>query len=211
MQLLPHSDALNARAMERYMKNQFSFMGIKSELRRQLSQYVWRSDKRYKNIDVDFVRHCFSDDYREMLYVATDYLWVMKSYLQKEDLALLKQLILQNSWWDSVDALQRLVVHLPLTEEEINEEMLLWSKDKNLWLRRVSIIFQLSLKEKTNKTVLEKVIKNNIGSKAFFINKAIGWALRQYSKTNPEWVLSFIEENKEKLSTLSIREASKYL
>lgn len=211
MQLLPHSDALNARAMERYMKNQFSFMGIKSELRRQLSQYVWRSDKRYKNIDVDFVRHCFSDDYREMLYVATDYLWVMKSYLQKEDLALLKQLILQNSWWDSVDALQRLVVHLPLTEEEINEEMLLWSKDKNLWLRRVSIIFQLSLKEKTNKAVLEKAIKNNIGSKAFFINKAIGWALRQYSKTNPEWVLSFIEENKEKLSTLSIREASKYL
>lgn len=211
MQLLPHSDALNARAMERYMKNQFSFMGIKSELRRQLSQYVWRSDKRYKNIDVDFVRYCFSDDYREMLYVATDYLWVMKSYLQKEDLALLKQLILQNSWWDSVDALQRLVVHLPLTEEEINEEMLLWSKDKNLWLRRVSIIFQLSLKEKTNKTVLEKAIKNNIESKAFFINKAIGWALRQYSKTNPEWVLSFIEENKEKLSTLSIREASKYL
>lgn len=89
--------------------------------------------------------------------------------------------------------------------------MLLWSKEKDFWLRRIAIDYQLNRKEKTNKELLEKIIVNNLGSREFFINKAIGWSLREYSKTNPFWVKEFINKYKDKLDKLSIREASKYI
>lgn len=89
--------------------------------------------------------------------------------------------------------------------------MLKWSKDKNIWLRRVSIDHQLLRKEKNDTELLEKIIVNNFGSNEFFINKAIGWALRDYSKTNKEWVSNFIKKYNNNLSSLSIREGSKYL
>ena len=89
--------------------------------------------------------------------------------------------------------------------------MLEWSKDKDFWIRRIAIDHQLGRKEKTNTELLEKIIINNFGSDEFFINKAIGWALRDYSKTNPEWVKDFINKYKSKMDKLSIKEASKYI
>ena len=89
--------------------------------------------------------------------------------------------------------------------------MLEWSKDNDIWVRRVAIDHQLGRKEKTNTVLLEKILVNNFGSDELFINKAIGWALRDYSKTNPEWVREFINKYKDKMSNLSIREASKYI
>ncbi len=89
--------------------------------------------------------------------------------------------------------------------------MLTWSLDEDIWLRRIAIDHQLPRKEKTNTTLLEKIILNNLGSDEFFINKAIGWSLREYSKTNPDWVINFIKNNKNKMSKLSIREGSKYI
>ena len=93
----------------------------------------------------------------------------------------------------------------------INNVLLEWSVDENIWLRRIAIDHQLLRKEKTNIELLKKIIENNFEQTDFFINKAIGWALRDYSKTNPEWVRNFIEKNKEKMAKLSIREASKYI
>ena len=84
-------------------------------------------------------------------------------------------------------------------------------KRGRFWLRRIAIDHQLNRKEKTNKELLEKIIVNNLGSSEFFINKAIGWSLREYSKTNPAWVKNFINRYKDKLDKLSIREASKYI
>ena len=89
--------------------------------------------------------------------------------------------------------------------------MLEWSKDSNIWLRRVAILYQLSLKEKVDEGLLEKILLANLGDNEFFINKAVGWALRDYSKFNPEWVKEFIENNKMNMANLSLREASKYL
>ena len=89
--------------------------------------------------------------------------------------------------------------------------MLEWSKDSNIWLKRVAILYQLSLKEKVDKQILERILVDNLGDSEFFINKAIGWALRDYSKYNPEWVREFIKKNKDNMASLSIREASKYI
>lgn len=100
---------------------------------------------------------------------------------------------------------------LALKEPNVNKILLEWSLDENIWLRRIAIDHQLLRKDKTNTELLAKILKNNLEQTEFFINKAIGWALRDYSKTNPEWVRNFIEENRENMAKLSIREAIKYL
>lgn len=114
-------------------------------------------------------------------------------------------------WWDTIDGLNRIIGHIGLKDERIQELMLTWSKDDDFWMRRIAINHQLGRKEKTNTQLLEQILVNNFGSSEFFINKAIGWSLRDYSKTNPEWVRHFIETYKNKMDALSIREASKYL
>ena len=93
----------------------------------------------------------------------------------------------------------------------MNAVLLDWSQSDNIWLRRVAIDHQLLRKEKTDTALLEQILRNNLGQTEFFINKAIGWALRDYSKTNPEWVKNFIRQHHGKMAPLSIREASKYL
>lgn len=86
-----------------------------------------------------------------------------------------------------------------------------WSTDEDFWIRRIAIDHQLCRKDKTNTQLLKEILVNNFGSSEFFINKAIGWSLRDYSKTNPEWVKNFVETYHDKMDKLSIREASKYL
>lgn len=89
--------------------------------------------------------------------------------------------------------------------------MLDWSQDENIWVRRVAINHQLLRKNQTNTILLKQILCNNLNDTEFFINKAIGWSLRDYSKTNPEWVRQFIQTHKEHMAPLSIREASKYI
>ena len=89
--------------------------------------------------------------------------------------------------------------------------MIDWSNDENIWLRRTAIEHQLGLKDKTNTGLLELVIVNSFGSHEFFVNKAIVWALRDYSKTDPEFVKGFINRHRDEMDSLSIKEASKYI
>ena len=89
--------------------------------------------------------------------------------------------------------------------------MIEWSQSENIWMKRTTIEHQLRLKEKTDTRLLEQIIVNSFGTDKFFINKAIGWALREYSKTNPKWVINFIERYKDQMDPLSIKESSKYI
>ena len=135
----------------------------------------------------------------------------MESYLTESDLLRLERLVVTKSWWDTVDILDRIVGSLVYDKPELGEIILQWSLSDNIWLRRVAIDHQLLRKEKTNVQLMEKILLNNLDQTEFFINKAIGWALRDYSKTNPEWVATFIEKNRKRMVELSIKEASKYL
>ncbi|MFP9075690.1 DNA alkylation repair protein, partial [Enterococcus faecalis] len=85
----------------------------------------------------------------------------------------------------TVDGLNKVVGGLTMTYPELSQKMLAWSKAENLWLRRIAIDHQLLRKEKTDRELLETILLNNLGSDEFFINKAIGWSLRDYAKTNP--------------------------
>lgn len=200
-----------AGPMSAYMRNKFGFLGIKSPLRKELSKEFIKESKKIKQIDWDFVNYLWDLPEREFQYLACDYLRENKKYLQEEDLDKLKHLVISKSWWDSVDSLDQTIGSINFPSKYIDEEMLKWSKDENFWLRRVAIDHQRPRKDKTNTILLEKILKNNLNQTEFFINKAMGWALREYSKTDKKWVSDFIENNRDGLSNLTIKEASKYL
>lgn len=197
--------------MSAYMRGKFEFLGINAPLRYALEKEYFKELKTSRKIDWDFVEILWKEEQREFQYIATDYLNNMKNYLKYEDLDKLYKLIKSKSWWDSVDNFPRLISKIVDIDKNTNTAMGKWSRDGNLWIRRVSIIYQLHRKDKTNEEFLKRNILNNLNGNEFFINKAIGWALRDYSKYNSAFVREFIDENRENLSTLSIKEASKYL
>ena len=210
-EMIRHKNEEQAQKMSKYMLNKFEYIGIKTPERRKIFKNFFKEYKNEEKIDWEFVNKCWENRYREFQYVAADYLKDKKDKLTIDDIPKLKQFILKKSWWDMIDNLDMTIGALALKDSNVNKILLEWSIDENIWLRRIAIDHQLLRKEKTNTELLEKILKNNLGQAEFFINKAIGWALRDYSKTNPEWVKNFIEKNKEKMAKLSIREASKYL
>lgn len=199
-----------AIAMEAYMRNQFKFLGITAPERKILTRDFLKTIDR-ATIDWEFVQQCWEKDEREFQYLAIAYLTKLKQRLTVEDIPRLRQLIVTKSWWDTIDSLDKLVGYVALHHPTVEATLLDWSIDDNIWLRRVAIDHQILRKEQTNPVLLEKIICHNFGQKEFFINKAIGWSLRDYSKTNPEWVKAFIARHQDQMAPLSIREASKYI
>ena len=210
-EMIRHKNEEQAQKMSKYMLNKFEYIGIKTPERRKIFKNFFKEYKNEEKIDWEFVNKCWENKYREFQYIAADYLKNMKDKLTIDDIPKFKQLILKKSWWDTIDNLDMTIGALGLKDSNVNKILLEWSIDENIWLRRIAIDHQLLRKEKTNTELLEKILKNNLGQAEFFINKAIGWALRDYSKTNPEWVKNFIEKNRENMAKLSIKEASKYL
>lgn len=202
---------LLAVSMERYMQDKFRFLGIRGATRTETYKKYFPDARKTKTIDWDFIESCWNKEEREFQYVVVYYLKAMQKFLKREDISRLKYLIVTKSWWDTVDLLAKVVGSLVIRIEGYDQIMLEWSKDSNIWLRRVAILHQLSFKEKVDEIILDKILVNNLGDSEFFINKAIGWALRDYSKSNPEWVTKFIEKNRENMANLSLREASKYI
>lgn len=206
-----NSNAENSLQMEKYMRNQFKFYGIKTKERRSLYKDLIKDDKKREKIDWDFLYRCFNDDYREINYLSLDYLQAMEKLLSFEDVEKLIPFVKTKQWWDSIDVIDTIIGNIGLKDTRIEELMLKWSTDEDFWVRRIAINHHRKRKEKTNTELLEKIIINNFGSDEFFINKAIGWSLREYSKVNPEWVKKFFDKYSDKMNSLSIREGSKYI
>lgn len=204
-------DKENAISMAKYMRNLFSFYGIPTPKRKAVYKDFLKEEKKLEKIDWELLDQCYQDLHREFQYFVCDYLLAMNKYLTFEDIPKLKQYITKKEWWDTIDCFDSVIGEIGLRDNRVEKLMLEWSKDKDHWLRRIAIDHQLNRKKKTNKELLEQIIVNNFGSEEFFINKAIGWSLREYSKTNPTWVKEFLDKYKDKLNKLSIREASKYI
>jgi 3-methyladenine DNA glycosylase AlkD len=203
--LASNADPIVAAGAQAYMKDNFMFFGIKAPKRRTLIKPFIAQLKKEKEINWDFVLECFDQDEREFQYTALDYLRKSHRKLLPEDLNKLRSLILSKSWWDSVDGLATEVGVLVMKSPDLKEEMRLWSVDQNLWIKRVSIIHQLKFQAQTDTALLAYCIQKNLYSKEFFINKAIGWALRAYGEIDPEWVQAFAEAHP--LAPLSRKEA----
>lgn len=201
----------NAGPMKKYMKDHFPFLGIKSPLRKELEKQFFKETEILKvPFNKDFVMGLWEKAEREFHYTAITYTGKFIKKLPKDMIPFLEKLITNKSWWDSVDSIAPLIGELARRYPEVIEETIDgWSIDDNFWLRRTAILFQLKYKQETNEDLLYDYIVKNSDSKEFFIQKAIGWALREYSKTNPVSVKAFIEGNQ--LAPLSVREGSKYL
>lgn len=200
-----------ARQLAGYMRNQFKFYGLHTPERRNIYHDFLLEEKKKKQIDWALLNQAWQDPYREMQYFVYDYLIAMKKHLTYGDINKIEYFVRSKQWWDTIDSLIKPIGDLGLKDAKIDNLMLDWSIDPNFWVRRVAIEHQLLRKTKMNTDLLAQIIKNNLNSREFFINKAIGWALRDYSKTDPEWVRQFIDENHDKMAKLSITEGSKYL
>lgn len=205
-------DEKKAIPMQNYMKNHFPFFGIKTpERRRAVKQFFEASGILKKDFQEGLVLDLWKKDEREYQYAALDYIEKSMKKLNIQHLPFLEQLITSKSWWDTVDMLApKPVGAIALKHPEVIAERIDgWAYGNHLWLRRSAILFQLKYKEHTDEALLYQYIEQNKGSKEFFIQKAIGWALREYSKTNPASVRTFIESTD--LPNLSVREGSKYI
>lgn len=208
---LAHQNPDNASDMKRYMKNNFEFLGIKTPERRALSRDFLREEAKAGGVDWALVDQLWALDYREFQYLAGDYLKKVQKWLTLADLDKLYALAVQKSWWDSIDFLDEHVGSVVQRFPQAKATMLVWSQDDNFWIRRLAIDHQLGFKLETDADLLAQIIQNNLGSDEFFINKAIGWSLREYSKVAPDWVREFIAASGDELSRLSIREGLKVL
>ncbi len=197
--------------MAAYMKKLFSFYGLQATERRSIYKDFLKHEKKSKIIDWQFLDQCWADKHREFQYLVLDYLIAMQQFIIYDDIPKIRNYVKTKQWWDTIDGIDRIIGNIAFSDERVNKLVVEWSKDADFWVRRIAIDHQLCRKEKTNTKLLEQILVNNFGSSEFFINKAIGWSLRDYSKTNAEWVRNFIEKYKSKMDKLSIREASKYL
>ncbi len=200
-----------ARSMSDYMRGQFPFYGIPAPKRKQLCRELLKQEKKNKQIDWDFLNECCENVHREFAYLVIDYLQLLQSCITYDDVPTIRKFIQTRPWWDTIDGFDSIVGDIAFVDGRIPDLMLEWSRDDDFWIRRIAIDHQLCRREKTDPALLEQIIVNNFGSDEFFINKAIGWSLREYSKTDPEWVRNFIARYEHQMNRLSVREASKYL
>lgn len=205
-----NGDSEQAEKMSAYMQNKFVFAGIpKPKLMELIKPLVHETVK--EQLDWNLVLELWKCEQREAQYIALEYLQKHRKHLTAADINQLKIMIVEKSWWETVDTIDAFIGDLVRMDDSLNDVMLEWAVSDNIWLRRVAIDFQQEYKDDTNVDILEKIIVANLGSDEFFINKAIGWSLRDYSKVNPAWVIDFIGRYREKMAPLSIKEASKYL
>jgi len=207
-----HANARAAIPMRAYMKNKFDFLGIRAPERKALLKVFLKEQGLPAVKDIETITlELWQLPEREYQYLALGLLERTLKKLPPEGMALFEQLIITKSWWDTVDAVaSHLVGGLILRYPELRDPWInKWRSADDIWLRRTTLLFQLSYKDKTDTNLLFKLIGENLGSKKFFINKAIGWALREVSKRDDLAVRGFVSATP--LEPLSKREALKWL
>ncbi|MBP6757703.1 MAG: DNA alkylation repair protein [Flavobacterium sp.] len=208
---LKNSHPENAEAMAKYMRNLFPFFGIKTEDRRQIFKTIWKENQQEVAENTrEIAWKLFTKTQRELQYCGIEILIKeLKNNYQKDDIQLIEKLVITNSWWDSVDTIAKYILGQYLLEYPLKTKNVIerFSNSDNMWLNRSAILFQLGYKQKTNFDILKSECEKHKNSNEFFIQKAIGWALREYAKTNPEAVRIFVVNNN--LKPLSKKEALK--
>ncbi len=207
-----YADPDKAIQMQKYMKDKFVFYGINSSLRKE----IFKAHKiQYGLIPeiktAEIVNWCWEAPEREYQYFAMEFLGKKQKEVPSEIIGLYEHMVTNKSWWDTVDFIAANLVgsYFKQYPDFIESLTSKWLNSGNMWLQRTGLLFQLKYKSEMDVKLLESYIIELALSKEFFIRKAIGWVLREYSKTDAEFVVQFVKENK--LSGLSEREALKWL
>ncbi|MEL6986209.1 MAG: DNA alkylation repair protein [Bacteroidota bacterium] len=198
---------------EKYMRNQFQFFGIKSKEASIITKEIFNLYKYPSSAnEVNALSlRLFKEPQRELHYFVLDVIQKSIKKQEKNYIEFLEKVITTKSWWDTVDWINNFVgIHFKRYPELQYKKCYEWMDGENIWLKRVAIIHQLKYKNDVDEVLLYDLITKEKFSKEFFIQKAAGWALRQYSKFNPKSVEQFLSQNPN-LPKLTIREGSKYI
>jgi 3-methyladenine DNA glycosylase AlkD len=211
------ADPAKAAPMQAYAKSAMPYLGVTTPERRAVCREVFAgvdfpTAPAWRRAALGLWRGA---RFREERYCAIE-LTGLRRFDRFQDLAALpmyEEMIVTGAWWDYVDALagHRLGLLLRRFPREMRKEMLAWSRSSDLWKRRSAILCQLTFKQDTDLDLLYAVIEPALGSREFFLRKAIGWALRQHAWTDPREVRRYVRKNESRLSGLSKREALKNL
>lgn len=210
--LIQHANPDQAGSMQAYMRDQFPFLGIKTPARSALLKEFIAAQGLPSLADLAVIlRDLWQMPQREYQYSALTLLDKQQKRLPPDFIGVLEYLIVTKSWWDTVDLLAGHAVATQFARyQQVRDETIArWRISDNFWLRRTTLLFQLHYKANTDEELLFSLIRENLDSKEFFIQKAIGWALREYSKTAATAVQDFVAATS--LAPLSEREALKWL
>lgn len=206
-----NGDIIKALQIQAYMKTDQQFYGVQSKLRKQIfrdaiKKYPIKSQEEWETVIIEL----WNGSHREEMYQALEIAEQYKIYHDESTWELFEVLLRSATNWDTVDWLSsNLIGKLVKKYRHFEKQLEEWSDDDNFWVRRASLLAHLKHKEITNINLLSQTILKLAHEKEFFIRKAIGWVLRQYSYTDSDWVINFVKRNKDKLSGLSKREALK--
>ncbi|KRL41577.1 DNA alkylation repair protein [Lacticaseibacillus manihotivorans] len=205
-------DPQNAQAMSAYMRNQFPFIGLKSPQRKTQEKPLLQQAKAWDQSQLlDAFAELYAKPEREYQYAALALARKYATRFNFDGIQTLARYVTVKSWWDTVDNLRPIFwIYLQHHYEDMPKVWALFFGQDDFWLRRVAITLQLSAKSETDLHLLTQAIEYDLITDEFFIQKAIGWALRQYARGNAQWVKAFIHAHPE-LSKLAVREASKHL
>lgn len=200
-----------AEPMTAYMKHQFTFLGVPAPARRAAQKPTLDALAPATGDElVAFARACWADPARELHYAAADALRRHNKALTAAHLPALAELITTRPWWDTVDSLATHAVGpLVARQPELSAVMDAWVDGDDLWLARTAILHQLLWKDRTDAGRLFAYADRRAADPDFFIRKALGWALRQYARTDPDAVRTYVESRADRLSPLTQREALK--
>ncbi|MBM3325620.1 MAG: DNA alkylation repair protein [Calditrichaeota bacterium] len=208
----------DAAAMQRYMKSTMPFRGVKTGIQRQIrlplfKLYPITSFQEYEAVIKELWTGEDGMPYREERYAAIAVAGYFKKFCTMEALPLYRMMIETGAWWDfvdgiSIDLLGGLLLSYPA---EMKPELYRWIEDDHLWIRRAAIIAQEKFKSATDEKMLFDFCECCLDEKEFWIRKAIGWALRSYSKHKPKAVRYFVEQYRQRMSGVTLKEAMKYI
>lgn len=208
------ADPERADAQRAYMKSTLPFYGIGAPDLRVALRDPLREHRLSSFEDWEAAIRMLWDTarYREDWYAAlavAQYRWYHDWRTDLRALPLFLHMIKAGAWWDVCDEIASRLVGplLHAHREEMTPTLVAWAVHDHMWVRRVAILSQLKAKDKTDTSLLEATIEPNLGDREFFIRKGIGWALREYSKTDPDWVRSFVAAHADRISPLSKKEA----
>lgn len=209
-----HADPAKAGPMAAYMKTTTPFLGIQKPDRASVLRVVKQRFRPSSRDAYDAgIQALWALPHREEKYAAVDYALLWPDHIRAESLPLYERLVREGAWWDLVDSVAANLVGRTLLRERetVRPVMDRWIADHNLWIRRAALLAHLRHKTDTDWEQLSRHCLRCAGETEFFIRKAIGWALREYSKTNPEAVRVFLQRKRESLSALSYREGARHL
>jgi 3-methyladenine DNA glycosylase AlkD len=210
--LAKEANSENAKEMKRYMKDNFEFFGVDATLRREVTRgFMQRKERPPYDALEGIAKKLWDFPEREYQYFGMELLEKYKNEFDENIIDLFEYIIINKSWWDTVDEISKKLVgnyfiRFPGNRDKSIEK---WVKSGNIWLQRNTLLFQLRYKENTDVKLLFSLVKRLKDIDEFFIQKAIGWALREYSKIDPEVIEGFVDGHK--LSPLSYREAKKII